>query len=180
MILIQFFFSPSLLGLSVFCFTIAHSRVMEKAKKNIKKKRWVDKDIFAHFFRIILFSRKFCRILYHFAFERRDIRVSVYHFHWNSFDSQWFPVKKKSKRTFRCEGRTKDVHFSRYMCILPHWVNEWERFLHHDSAMTTVSVKLKAKMCPDIYLEGETKNATMKFKEHEVKWKSSFCRKKRV
>jgi hypothetical protein len=37
---------------------------MEKAKKQQKKTRWVDKDIFAHFFRIILFPQTFCAAFY--------------------------------------------------------------------------------------------------------------------
>lgn len=65
---------------------------------------------------------------------KESICESVYHFHWNSFESQWFPVKKKSKGTFRCEGEQKMCTFA----ALTEWVSE-SRF-YHEIARDTVDV----------------------------------------
>jgi hypothetical protein len=112
------------------------------------------------FFGSFFFPKHF--VPHFISFERRDIRVSVYHFHWNSFESQWFPVKKRAKEHSDVKENKRCALFTLYVhsAALSKWVRE---IFPSDSATTTVSVKLKARdvsrYISKEYLKRETKNA---------------------
>lgn len=103
--------SPSLTPYSIKC--ICLFQLWKKPKKNNKKKRWVDKDIFAHFFRIILFST-FCRIFISFRFLKEETHINVWVYIIfieilsNHNDFQW----KKNRAKEHSDGEQKMCTFT--------------------------------------------------------------------